>query len=355
MDHRRIFDAHTHIRVPGALDFMRSYIRDAGLEGLAIASFGCDEDGCCAEQNILPLLFKQREERIYAFGSLLYPSVPCEKPEGDWKPEKQAAQLLDIGCDGFKILESKPDSRKMVGLALDSPVYEPMFQLLEEREALLLWHVADPPEFWDAKIAPAFAVEAGWVYDDSFLSWEEIVGDVFRVLERHPRLRAVLAHFFFHSGSLEMAQAVMDRFPAVCFDLTPGIEMYENFSADPEGWRRFFIHNAGRILFGTDTDEAGSDIMCETEKSPALTVAHIRRFLETGEEFRFWDRPVRGLCLPEQVLDRIYYKNFYDIVPQRRPVDGEGLKNYARKYLDRVRSPEIRRWIREELQAGGVE
>ena len=349
MESRRIIDMHTHAYTPGALGFMREYLQRAGLEALSIASFGCDRDGCAPEENILPLIFKLKDDRILTYGSLLYPECPVKKLEGVWAPEIQAERLLAMGCDGIKILESKPDSRKMLGLPLDSDMLNPMFGLLERRKAFLLWHVADPPEFWDPSKAPAFAVEAGWVYDESFPSWEKTIGEALHVLERHRELRAVFAHFFFHSQDASMAESVMERFPAARFDLTPGIEMYVNFSDQREVWRDFFVRRANRILFGTDTDESCSCIMSETEKDPVLTVSHIRRFLETDEVFSFWGHQVRGLSLPDEALDRIYRLNFKELVPERNEVDRAALREYAGELIDRIPSEETRRYISEEL------
>ncbi len=344
-----VFDMHTHAYTPEALAFMRNYIKAADLDGISIASFGCDKDGCAAEQNMLPLLFKREEEKIYAFGSLIYPQVPAKELSGMWEPKAQAERLLQMGFDGIKILESKPDSRKRIGLPLSSETYEPFFAYLEEHDVPILWHVADPPAFWDVTKAPDFAVKAGWTYDDSFLSWDETIKEALAVVERHKRLRAVFAHFFFHSDSVDMAQSVLDRHPSVRFDLTPGIEMYQNFSADPAAWRAFFIRNCDRILFGTDADEFCADIMCEDEKSPEQTVRHMRRFLETDDSFRFWGRDVRGVKLPDEVLERIYLKNFRALVPARREVDTRLLAEYAAQYASRIDSDACRAWIARQL------
>ncbi|MBP3736602.1 MAG: amidohydrolase family protein [Lachnospiraceae bacterium] len=350
MEPRRLIDMHTHVYTPGALAFMQDYIKRSGLEALSIASFGCGLEGCCPEENILPLIFKQKENAIYAYGSLIYPEAPCGALNGFFAPREQALRLLAMGCDGMKMLESKPDTRKMLGLALDDEILEPFFSLLEETGTPLLWHVADPPEFWDKDQAPSFAVEAGWTYDGTFLPWEESIGEALHVLARHKGLKAILAHFFFHSHYPERAEQVMRDHPCVSFDLTPGIEMYTNFSAARGVWREFFIRHADRILFGTDADEFCADIMCETEKDPVVTVRHMRRFLETDDAFRFWGRPVQGLKLPDEVLDKIYFENFYRLFPKRKMVDPALLKSYAEATIGRVHEEETRQYIRRELE-----
>lgn len=349
MAEHKIFDMHTHAYTPGALEFMQEYMASARLDGIAIASFGCDRNGCVAEQNILPLIFKAKDERIMAYGSLIYPSAPATTLEGKWNPVSQAKRLLQMGFDGIKILESKPDSRKLVGLSLSGEAYREFFEYLEEAGVPVLWHVADPPEFWDAERAPAFAREAGWIYDDSFLPWDEIIGEALDVVERHKRLKVIFAHFFFHSQSVARSQEILDAHPNVSFDLTPGIEMYINFTQNADEWREFFIRNCDRIMFGTDADEFCADIMCEDEKSPSVTVGHIRHFLETDERFEFWGRPVKGLALPQEVLMKLYCGNFMDSVRERKSVDLGMLREYAFDFGEHIYSPENRAWIQEQL------
>ncbi len=350
METRRIIDMHTHAYTPEALGFMQGYLQRTGLDALSIASFGCDRDGCAPEENILPLIFKEKDQRIFTYGSLLYPEAPVRELKGEWAPARQAERLLDMGCDGIKILESKPDSRKMLNMAMDGPLLEPMFRMLEQRKAFVLWHVADPPEFWDASKAPAFAVKEGWVYDNSFLSWEETIGEALNVIERHRELNVVFAHFFFHSQDATAAESIMACFPSVRFDLTPGIEMYVNFSEQRDVWRAFFMHRADRILFGTDTDESCSCIMSDTEKDPAITVSHIRRFLETDDNFSFWGHSVRGLRLPDEALDRIYFQNFLEMVPKRNNVNLVALRDYAAWLIDRIPMEATRTYIKTELK-----
>ncbi len=72
------------------------------------------------------------------------------------------------------------------------------------------------------------------------------------VLGRHPGLRICFAHFFFLSAQLARLADILERYSNVVTDLTPGIEMYENFSLAPEETRAFFDRFHDRILYGTD-------------------------------------------------------------------------------------------------------
>ncbi len=73
------------------------------------------------------------------------------------------------------------------------------------------------------------------------------------MLDKHPRLNATLAHFFFLSEYRDRVEEILEKYPNVKFDLTPGWEMYIAFSKDTEGWHDFFEKYSERILFGTDS------------------------------------------------------------------------------------------------------
>lgn len=164
-----------------------------------------------------------------------------------------AQRMLAAGCDGIKLLEGKPQMRRLYPVPdFDAPCWEPFWAWAEEAGVPFMWHVNDPENFWDAAHAPAFAVAQGWLYDDSYINNEAQYAQVLSVLARHPRLRIVFAHFFFMSAQLDRLSGILDRYENVSVDLTPGIEMYENFSAAPEQARAFFARYADRIIYGTD-------------------------------------------------------------------------------------------------------
>jgi len=200
----------------------------------------------------------------------------------------------------------------------------------------LLFHVNDPEEFWDAHKIPDWAIQRGWFYGDgTFVNNESQYAEIFNVLAKNPTLKVIFAHFFFLSAQLPRLADLLDRFPNVCIDLTPGIEMYRNFSANIDAARAFFIKYQDRILFGTDigaralltTPQADIQVSESRER-----VTLVRNFLENPGEFSLQpgsgflfgnpEAPFLGLNLPETVLHKIYHQNFERIVaPSPRPLN----------------------------------
>ena len=55
-------------------------------------------------------------------------------------------------------------------------------------------------------------------------------------------------------------QAMFDRYPNMRVDITPGREMYDDFSVNPERTREFFEKNQGRIMLGTDNSGVNGEL-----------------------------------------------------------------------------------------------
>jgi predicted TIM-barrel fold metal-dependent hydrolase len=231
--------------------------------------------------------------------------------------------LLAAGCDGIKMIEGKPDMRRMLPVPpFDSQAFAPYWDKLARIQMPVVFHVNDPEEFWDSDRIPGWAVERGWFYGDgSTIDNEAQYSEVINVLDNYPGLRIIFAHFFFMSAQLTRLADLLDRFPGMHIDLTPGIEMYHNFSSNLNTARDFFIRYQDRILFGTDIGahallaKPGERIQFEESHERVFL---IRNFLENPGEFYlpgsgylFGDpkTPFLGLGLPETVLDKIYIRN----------------------------------------------
>ncbi len=310
----RTIDAHMHV-VEGRAEAVWQNADRYGFEMLNVLACPCLFG---AQNNLEVALVKAlRPGRAYAFGGLMHgQGIETAADYGD-----QARALYEAGFDGLKFIETKPDTMRALGRPLDSPCFEEVFALAEEKQWPILWHVGDPETFWDVNTAPRFAVENGWCYDDpSFPTLGALYAQAEAVLRRHPRLKVCFAHFYFTSDDFAHAQRMMETWPGVRFDLTPGSEMFPNFAQSSAAWRDFFVTHSDRILFGTDfTDEPQHDMY-----------EHLLRMIDgtlAGRgTFTVWDSVCGGMELPPEALSRIYAVNFEDFAGTApRPFVREGL------------------------------
>ena len=246
-----VFDAHVHYSLDLDPAAFVALLDKTGTEkaNLAVIAHG-DRVNCTPEALALKALYP---ERFTVFGQL----DPCLYYRGGADMGKKqaafAASLLAAGCDGIKLLEGKPQLRRALPIPdFDADCWDAFWTWCEDEQVRVLWHVNDPENFWDPNKVPAWAAGQGWLYDESYVNNEEQYRQVLTVLGRHPGLRICFAHFFFLSAQLPRLAGILERYPNVVTDLTPGIEMYENFSLAPEETRAFFDRFHDRILYGTD-------------------------------------------------------------------------------------------------------
>ena len=294
-----VLDCHVHAEKIGGIAILEDVWQRYRIDKMNILATSSYSEEWVAN-NAICLLFKLRHPaKAFGFGSLIYP--PSGTPTDAQDLLEQSRHLMSIGFDGMKMLDGKPDNRKRIGIRLDSPVYDPYFDDLEENQVPLLYHIGDPAIFWDKENCPQYVKDLKWAYlDDSFVSKDGLYAEVDGILEKHPALKVIFAHFYFMDDEgIARASAFLDRWPNVAFDITPGL-MFKSFTKDPEAWRAFFIKYQDRILFGTDNDYGISEEL----------IYAIRTMLETDNDIEFWDTQLHGWKLDRPVLEKIYGANF---------------------------------------------
>ena len=332
---KKFADSHMHLEIN---DFAkaRELLDHSASLGVTDVNLLCCENypGFSRADMFTSLYFKTHYDKmnVRVFGSLceldIYKDVPFED---------QLRRIMKLGCDGIKFMNMKPDLHKLLGRGLNDPVYEPMFALLEETGFPIVIHAADPEEFWgEPEGMLEGAVAAGWWYGDgSFPTYQQIYDELYEVFDRHPKLNVVMAHFFFLSNNLKEAIRIMEKYPNLRLDLTPGHEMYMGFSKDIPAWREFFKKYEDRILFGTD---ATTTRTLAIQRMKYDLVAQALTYDEN--EFPIPRNPdifVRGLHLDRSTVEKICYDNFYALVGEARPVDMDFVRAEAQKMIADVK------------------
>ena len=203
------------------------------------------------------------------------------------------------GVAGYKIWVG-------VSPAIDDPANDPTFTRMEQLGMVgASIHISqpyprnckDPVKFWE-----------------SINAWE-------RVLDRHPKLVVVNAHMmdiFYSDEQLEYLQYFLDTYPNVYLDLAARLKDFPIMTH--EKIRNFFIKYSDRIMFGTDISDQP-----QKGKYQEVAEAYNRCFkiLETDGEFdsEFFSssvkgKKIQGIALPEDVLEKIYFRNAMKIYPR---------------------------------------
>ncbi len=354
-----IIDSHVHYAWPIMADNLSGVLEKAGIDAVCLAAL---PGQARLDPTLDILVYKHRHpETVFALGCLDCTAYEARTDVGAYFV-KHVKRILNMGCDGIKLLEGKPTMRRAFSIPdFDQDVWEAFWAFCEETQVPLLWHVNDPETFWDPARVPAFAAASGWGYGPEDVDNEAQYREVRNVLERHPQLNVTFAHMFFMSAQLPRLTEWMEQFPHMRVDLTPGIELYENLSATPEEARAFFDQFGDRILYGTDI--GGRAVLNGTqmklnENESLLRVQHTRTFLtervsvgvRADGDFLIHSEPfvLHGLGLPQEALQSIFHDNFLAFIGCERPypVNTElALKECAR----------LKRILREDARQLGVQ
>ncbi len=208
-------------------------------------------------------------------------SAVCAFPRGD-RPSH------DNGLRWHQDAGGKPNVRKEYPFRiLTDEIWEEYWDVLEKRQIPVYMHVNDPEEFWDESKVSEYARKAGWFYDETYVNNQEQYRQMQEVLKRHPRLRILFPHFFFLSKDLGRLAAMLDQYPNVHTDVTPGIELYFNLS-DQEKEAKAFSQSIriGSALERTSRkvfDLRGADSLSIEESRSRLELT--TRFLEEKGDY----------------------------------------------------------------------
>jgi len=190
---------------------------------------------------------------------------------------------------------------------VDDPANEAMFARMEELGILAAsLHIADPNG--------PFGNRTPWC-EDPVEYWREITG-LYNVLSKHPDLKLVAAHgawLVCQDAQIDYLRFLLSTFPNFHVDLAATFQYFSMVSY--ENLRDFMIEYADRILFGTDIGRWEAN---EETENRALAYMRCFRILESDEMVEgsfFGSKPIKGLNLPREVLELIYYKNAVRLYP----------------------------------------
>ena len=234
---------------------------------------------------------------------------------GDAFPAWASARLRvqkERGAEGLKIwkglgLHVRDQAGKLVDV--DDLRLAPIWETAGELGLPVLIHVADPVAFFD----PVDGTNERWEELGNHPDWAftsppfppflHIIEGLAAIVTRHPHTIFIGAHMGCYAENLAWVGTLLDRCPNFYVDIAARVG---ELGRQPYTARSFFQRYAGRILFGSDM---GPD-------PEAYRI--IYRFLETDDEyFNYNATPlplqgrwnVCGLYLPDEVLEKIYFRN----------------------------------------------
>ena len=307
-DKQPVYDLHTHLIYPSPIEqsvsVFKNIMRHFNYGKIHIASVAMHD----VTENVKALYCKANTENIYCSGSINH--YFDERDTADYFLS-EIKKYHAMGCDGIKMLEGKGNwHAKLYTKNLADKVYEKFFEYAEQNEIPVLMHLGDPLEMWDLSKMSDYAIERGWYCGgEGMPSREDLRFEVEQILKKFPRLRLILAHFYFMADDLDRAAKLFDTYPNLCFDLTTGDPHFVTLTETYDRSREFFIKYNDRLLYGTDTYHFSLGDMNE-EQRYGTRINQIRSYIETDDQRVLNEKPIKCLNLPTESKNKIYRDNF---------------------------------------------
>lgn len=285
-------------------------------------------DGFGAGGTVDFLIRYQRKypERFLNFAPLWFPPNIITDDHISQQIERFEKLVKNGETNGMKLwkylgLKTRDISGKVI--PVDDPRLDPMWSKAGELGVPILWHCLDPT----GSFQPVDKTNERFLALKSISKWTFYgprypnVGDVLKqrenVLRKHPNTIFIGAHMGYNPNDLNYLGYLLDTYANYYVDISA---VLSDIGRQPYTARRFFIKYQDRILFGTD----GGCLMTEKDWTFEKCYQTHFEFLETENEY--FDYPLQdvvnqgdwkiyGINLPDEVLEKVYYKNAERILP----------------------------------------
>ncbi len=241
--------------------------------------------------------------------------------------EKELSRLknsFDSGALGIKVWKNigmtvKNKDGKFI--MVNDAVFDPIFDYLEKNNIPVLGHLGEPKNCWlpleqmttknDRNYFREHPQYHLFLHPD-YPSYDSIISARDRLLDKHPKLKFIGAHLGSLEWSVDEMAKRLDKYPNMSLELAArmGQVQYQTLT-EYKKVRDFFIKYQDRIMYGTDLGVVESD-NADTIKAEAHHVwLRDWNYLTSADSLQtpFLDKKIKGLQLPKETIDRIYYKN----------------------------------------------
>jgi predicted TIM-barrel fold metal-dependent hydrolase len=256
-------------------------------------------------------------ERFQIFGGVDWSAWETHQNRfPEWAAQRLRLQVAR-GAQGLKIwkpfgLHVRDPQGNLV--KVDDPRLDAIWATAAELNLPVMIHVADPVAFFDPldehnERWEELQENSDWHFlSPPFPAFIEILEGLANLVARHPQTTFIGAHVGCYAENLSWVGCLLDRCPNFFVDISARMG---ELGRQPYTARKFFFNYADRILYGLDA-------------SPSIDFYRIQyRFLETDDEYFNYNPGeipfqgrwhIYGLHLPDEILEKVYYRNAMKIL-----------------------------------------
>jgi len=324
------FDGHFHVR--GDVPYLRDILDEMNMKVITICTRGTNIERMNWQINMAKDCSK-KYPRYYAWITTF---DVTRRNEPGWIADvkERLRDSFNNGALGVKVwkeigMEIKNPSGKYI--QIDDPMFDPIYVYMIQQGKPLIAHIGEPIQAWmplpigpNGKPTSYWATNPEWHFYNKpdKPSYVEIMAARDRLLAKHQRLKVIGCHL----GSLEFdvdeIAKRLDQYP----NFAVGIDSRTRYlmAQARDKVRKFFIKYQDRILYGTDRsagafDRSGQPATTRDMESSRRSILERNkinfRYYATDDEIQQGYYKVKGLALPKEVLQKVFYDNVVRWLP----------------------------------------
>ena len=306
-------DAHFHY-----LTMDDKYLEIASDLKFRLISINWDGEYSIDEQMKITSSIVRAHPREFAFfGTFSVDSFG--KPDFVEKTIARINECMKAGAAGIKIWKNigmvlKDRNGRYV--MIDDPAFDPIFAYLEKNKIPVMGHLGEPKDCWLPENEMIDPGARGYFKENPqyymYLhpeapSYDEQINSRDNVLKKYPKLDFIGAHMASIEWSVDELADRLDNYPNLKVDMAARMYpiQYQS-SIDREKVRNFMIRYQDRILYATDFEVHDQPGRNSDEIMANLYKGWLSQWIYLATDSTI---EVKGLKLPRDVIDKIYFKN----------------------------------------------
>ena len=218
-------------------------------------------------------------------------------------------------------------------IMIDNAVFDPIFDYLEKNNIPVLGHLGEPKNCWLSLDQMTTINDRNYFKEHpqyhmylhpEYPSYDAIIRSRDHLLEKHPNLKFIGAHLASLEWDVDEIAKRLDKFPNMAVE--PAARMGQLQFQSLSNWQKvhdFFMKYQDRIMYGTDLSAMRPDNPDTVKKTAHEGWMRDWIYLTSGDSLQspYVDKKFKGLQLPKDVIDKIYFKNAEKWYFSRRKVE----------------------------------
>lgn len=312
-------DNHMHpwkeLPIEESIKYQKDILEKFNYKSITLLSIN-EEVGKCPHaalmDNLKNIYIKHKlYPNIFAYAGLHLGPPNSEVDENEYLEQAKIYHMA--GYDGIKMFYNSGNYEAGYPW-LSSKAYVKFFDYMEKAAFPIIIHLGGPEALWKKENVPES--QKHWLKKELRIHLYDMFKDFTTVMEKHPKLKIVLAHFGFITEHIDWAEEWLEKYENLYFDLTPSLFMYLDFQKNSVRWKEFFNKFQDRIIYGTDMGSNAEDF---DNLEPEALYHVVRGFFEEKEPFTEFGETFYPINLTEDILKKIYNDNMLKLYPDDKP------------------------------------